>query len=394
MKNISKLLLALMATSFTLAPVKADSQTSVPPAAKVAASAGAGAEAGANSNKFPRQILRTGINLNARSISANSIQLAQDIQLVPILERIQSLSSKISELGASPERIDARLDLLEAKQQAMQLINKTNLEIDFTMAEMSAEQNVYSEILSSFTGDRDKLLAKVNAISFISNGALWALAEGFDIPTHTKAFYANPSGINGILAGVIPSFASLYTLKAINGKKKTSEVEPNMLAKLFNYPTTADIEYPASVWSYLNEVPADEPKGKTRKEQMIDRWVADSNIPGFTSRSAKGQLDVITASVAQKKGLNISTLGTRQVMLTQLSSEVMKMKRMLLELAMVVQGDKQFVAMAPVNRTTKKLGSPARAIASQTAVPSHADHLDRNLLSGGCDLEMLGAGKE
>jgi hypothetical protein len=176
----------------------------------------------------------------------------------------------------------------------------------------------------------------------------------------------------------------------MNGKKKTSEVEPNMLAKLFNYPTTADIEYPASVWSYLNEVPADEPKAKTRKEQMIDRWVADSNIPGFTSRSSKEQLDVITASVAQKKGLTISTLGTRQVMLMQLSAEIMKMKRMLLELAMVVQGDKQFVAMAPVNRTTKKLVQPERAIASKTTAPAP----DRNLLSSGSDLEILGAGKE
>jgi len=390
MKNISKLLFAVMAISFTLASVIAEPQTSVLPSAIVSAPVGAVAEPTANSNKFPRQILRTGINLSARSISPNSIQLAQDIQLTPVLEQIQALNGKISQLGASPERSEARLDLLEAKQQALQIINKTNLEIDFTMAEMSAEQNVYSEILSSFTGDRDKLLAKINAVSFISNGALWAIAEGFDIPTHTKAFYANPSGINGILAGVIPSFASLYTLKAMNGKKKTSEVEPNMLAKLFNYPTTADIEYPASVWSYLNEVPADEPKAKTRKEQMIDRWVADSNIPGFTSRSSKEQLDVITASVAQKKGLTISTLGTRQVMLMQLSAEIMKMKRMLLELAMVVQGDKQFVAMAPVNRTTKKLVQPERAIASKTTAPAP----DRNLLSSGSDLEILGAGKE
>jgi hypothetical protein len=392
MKNISKLLLAMLATSFTQAPTIAESQSSGSPSAIVSTPAASAAEPAANSTKFPRQILRTGINLNARSISPNSIQLARDIQLVPILERIQSLNGRIGELGASPERSDARLDLLEAKQQALQLINKTNLEIDFTMAEMSAEQNVYSEILSSFTGDRDKLLAKINAISFISNGALWAVCEGLDIPTHTKAFYSNPSGITGILAGVIPSFASLYTFKAMNGKKKTSEVEPNMLAKLFNYPTTADIEYPASVWSYLNEVPADEPNAKTRKEQMVDRWVADSNIPGFTSRSSKEQLDVITASVAQKKGLTISTLGTRQVMLTQLSAEIMKMKRMLLELAMVVQGDKQFVAMAPVNRTTKKTGSSGRPIASKMAPPVSGP--DRNLLSDGSYLEVLGAGKE
>ena len=385
MKNFSWLLIAVTVTFFALRPAIAETQTVKSQAPIVAASADPIAEPVANSNKFPKQILRTGINLSAHGCSPNSLQLANDIQLTPLLEQIQTLSGKVNGLSPSPERSDARLDLLETKQRAWQIINKTNLEIDFTMAEMSAEQNVYAEILSTFTSDRDKLLAKVNALSFISNGALWAVCEGFDIPTHTKGFYSNPSGITGILAGVIPSFASLYTLKAMNGKKKTSEVEPNMLSKLFNYPTHADIEYPASVWSYLNESPAEEPNGKTRKEQMIDRWVADSNIPGFTSRTSKDQLDVITASVAQKKGLSISTLGTRQVMLTQLSAEIMKMKRMLLELGMVVQGDKQFVATTPANRTSKKSDFPKRKVASKTEATPPSDD------SG---LEIAGAYKE
>ncbi len=337
----------------------------------VAAAANPG-EATANTSAFPKQILKSGINLNSTGVSANSMQLATDIQLTPVLDRIQALRQKIDTLTPSAERSDARLELLEAKEQAMQIIIRTNLEIDFVLAEMSAEQNVYNEILSTFTSDRDKLLARVNAASFISNGALWAVCEGLTIPTHTKGVYAVSSGITGILAGIIPSFASLYTLKAVNGKKKTSEVEPNMLAKLFNYPTSPEIEYPASTWSYLNEVPAATPSAKTRKDQMVDRWIADSNIPGFTNRNSKTQLDVITGSVAQKKGLSIATLNTRQVMLEQLSAEVMKMKRLLLELAMVVQGDKQLVAtqLRPVP-TSKNLSTP-RSIASQTDYSSNA----------------------
>ncbi len=136
----------------------------------------------------------------------------------------------------------------------------------------------------------------------------------------------------------------MYTLKAVNGKRKTSEVEPNMLAKLFGYSTTEDIEYPHSVWDYLNQVPASNLKSKKRLDVLVDRWIADSNISGFTNRTSKAQLDVITASVSQKKGLSISTLSARQTMLLQLSAEILKMKRMLLELAMVAQGDKQFTA--------------------------------------------------
>jgi hypothetical protein len=115
-----------------------------------------------------------------------------------------------------------------------------------------------------------------------------------------------------------------------------------MLAKLFNYPVSGDIEYPKSVWVFLNEVPADQPKGKSRKDQLVDRWIADANIPGFTNRNSQYQLNVITATAAQRKGLSITTLTSRTVMLQQLSAEVLKMKRFLLELKSVVVGEKQF----------------------------------------------------
>ena len=138
------------------------------------------------------------------------------------------------------------------------------------MAEINAELQVYDEILATFTNDRDKLVARINAASFISNGALWAVCEGLDIPTYARPRYSISSGTTGILAGVIPSIASMYTLKAVNGKKKTSEVEPNMLAKLFDYPTTADIEYPNSVWQFINQVPADNP-AEQKKIRSISR---------------------------------------------------------------------------------------------------------------------------
>src|SRR5262249_34094866 len=146
------------------------------------------------------------------------------------------------------------------------------------------ENEVYDEVLAKFTGDRDKLIARVNAASFISNGLLWAVCEAFSIGSFNTTFAKNPrhviqwpipSGIVGIAAGIVPSIASMYTLRAVNGKKKTSEVEPNMLAKVFDYPTNPEIEYPKSVWEFLHQVPAEEAKGKKRLEQIVDRWITD-----------------------------------------------------------------------------------------------------------------------
>jgi hypothetical protein len=293
----------------------------------------------ANTEEFPKQILRTGVNLAASEISPNSRQLADQLHLTPLLVQLEQTRDQALQRATTLEGMAVQNQHVATMAQANSVIQQCNLAIDFTQAEITAEENIYNEVLSTFTGDRDKAVLKTNALSFILNGALWTIAEAYDIPTARHPNFAVTSGTTGILAGIVPSIASMYALKQLNGKKRTSEVEPNMLAKLFDYPTNVDIEYPPAVWAYLNSAPPGEKL--SRKDQLINRWVADKNIPGFTSNADKKTLDVITASVAQKKGLTISTLTIRLVMLQQLSAEIVKMKRILLDLSMAVSGDKR-----------------------------------------------------
>lgn len=344
---ISTLLCAASLFSQLALPLSASAANNAVQSTNIADSSGQTKEATANTLAVPTQILKTGVSLSTNSLSPNSLQLATIIGLTPALEKVQSFRTRLQDFaqtGTSLESLSVRQDLWDATQKASLIIQRADLEIDFTIAEIEAENQLYEEILATFTADRDKLAARVNAASFISNGALWAVCEALAIPGYKNSKFAIPSGIVGIPAGVVPSIASMYTLKAVNGKKKTSEADPNMLAKLFGYPTNSEIEYPSSVWQFLHQVPADNPRSKQRLDQLVDRWIADSNMPAFTDRDSKKQLDVITASVAQRKCLSIGTLTARIVMLRQLHAEIWKMKRMLLELTMAVQGDKQLTA--------------------------------------------------
>ncbi len=299
-------------------------------------------EAGANRESFPKEILKSGVRLQAATISPNSRQLAEDIHLMPLLQRIQNLRGKVdaTNFEATAENLAASQQLTASTVMAMQIIDETNLAIDYVLAEMSAEQNIYNELLSTFVSDRDKRVFKTNAASFIANGILWALAEGLDVPTNQHPNYSTSSGTFGILAGIVPSIASILALYQLNGKKEPSERDPNMLSQLLGYPATDEIEYPTPIWTFLRNVPADDSNHKTRKDQLIDRWVSDKNIPNFTDRSSSQQLDIITASNPRKKGLSIATLNARQQMLQQLSAEILKMKRLLYELSMAVRGAK------------------------------------------------------
>jgi hypothetical protein len=292
----------------------------------------------ANSEEIPKQILKSGVKLDSKVISPNSRQLAEEIGLTPVLEKIQSIHDKYG--GSGSISTEDNLELHMAQMDAITILQETNYAIDFVMAELQAEYNLYVSMLGTFSDDRDKAVLKTNALSFVTNGLLWAVAEAYDIPTFRYPRLSIPSGTNGILAGVVPSIASAYALYQLNGKKKTSEEEPNMLAKLFDYPTNPEIEYPKAVWRFLNTVPPDDPSGKTRRDQLIDRWIKDKNISSFTDRTSRKDLDIITASVPRKHGLSIATLNTRQTMLEQLSAEILKMKRLLFDLSMAVRGEK------------------------------------------------------
>lgn len=300
-----------------------------------------------NTVDVPKQILRTGINLNSKNVSPNTLQLAQNLNLLPILSRIKELKAKTAQQNGEKtiESISDTQELILLTQKAQNILIRTSLEIDFVLAEIDAEQNIYSEVLSSFQNSRDKLVARLNAGSFILNGALWAVNGALAIPTPQHPNYAIQSGIVGICAGLVPSIASGYALKVYSGKHKRSEADPNMLAKLFGRPINENNEYPKSVWDFLNASPAgetgSESSGKTRKDQLIARWISDKNIPSFTDKSNERQIDILTATVSQKRGLSIDSLNVRLVMLEQLQGELEKMKRLLMEIAMVITEEKE-----------------------------------------------------
>src|SRR5262249_53465029 len=146
-----------------------------------------------------------------------------------------------------------------------------------------AEQNVAGEVLATLTAKRDNVVNRSNQVSYITNGALWAIAEALDIPTWKRPKYAISSGTVGIIAGMVPSVASMYAIYKSGGKNINSDCESNMLAKIFDYPVNTEVDYPKSVWAFLNSVPAGDVSGKTRRTQLIDRWISDSNIPQFTT---------------------------------------------------------------------------------------------------------------
>lgn len=296
-----------------------------------------------NSVHVPGKILQVKIDLRSQEMSPEAVALGDQLNLTPLLRKIQTLRSQLRSRDGATDvpTLAMRLDMNESREDALEIIQQVNLEADFVEAQIMEEQSLYADMLQHMETNRDRSVAITNAVSFGTNGALWAVCEAIAIPTYKQPILSVPSGIVGILAGVVPSFASFYAMRQVAGKRYSYKEEPNMLAKIFDKPVGLHCEYPDSVWTYLNSVPPNDPSGKRRVDQIIDRWVEDKNIPNFTSRTSDRQVDLVTGSKSIPKTLTIDLLSTRQTMLDQLTSEVLKMKRLLLELMLAVRGTKR-----------------------------------------------------
>lgn len=291
-----------------------------------------------------KPILDTKTNLSSVRLSPAAHQLGDQLGINEKIKNLETLRLKSEMTDLKPlTRVVIRQDFVVNRQDILEQIEQTRLEVDFTLARINEEMSLYTELIEAYADERNKKVAHTNLLAFASNGIMWAIAEALTIPTFRVPSLSVSSGVVGILAGATPSVFSALAVKLIEGKKHRPHELPNMLSKVFGYPTSQDTEYPDSVWTFLNTIPAGDKSGETRIEQIIQHWIGDHYIRSFTSRDSKQQLDSLIGSKESNYELTIGLLRDRRTMLQQLHAQVSKMNRLLLELLLVMRGEKLYL---------------------------------------------------
>jgi hypothetical protein len=285
-------------------------------------------------------------DLKSKGASPDAIQIADLLNLTTQLGQLEEARRKAQSYNGGKLPAELREQLRDLKQDISDAIEQAHLEVNFVQAELAVEIAGQSEMVRAYSEARDNRVNSINNWSFRTNGVLWAVAEGLSIPTYRTPRYSIPSGTTGIIAGIVPSVFSLAAVRESGGGKYDRSPRQNMLAPLFTYPVKeARLDYPDSVLRYLHSVPKEDTSGKSRIDQLIERWVEDKNIHSLTDRNSRSELDILTGSVQHH--LTIELVSDRFTMLQQLNALVAQMNRPLLELIMIVRGTKHF----PVNNS-------------------------------------------
>ncbi len=272
------------------------------------------------------------------TVSPLGLQVAQLLNIEDSLHRLEEMRKQLAAAHNPKPSLETRQDYLELKVDMIAAIEQARLDIDFVIAEIEDEHARITELYQACDDERTRRINRANINAFRTNGVLWAVAEGLDIPTYKHPKYSIPSGTIGIIAGLVPSIFSLYATRVPQEHYARSSY-PNLLCKIFDYPTNPRIEYPDTVWAFLNAKPIEEPT-KSRRAIMIEYWRTDKNMQFFKHHNDSSSLDSLTGT---KQGdLTIELLSDQLLMLRELKAIVLQMNRPLMELMMLVRGQKEF----------------------------------------------------
>jgi hypothetical protein len=236
-------------------------------------------------------------------------------RLVGVLAELTELQ-KLS-VGALPED---RWQILWLHQHISEQVMAASLQVDATIAQIDNAIARANEVHSYLSDRRDRAVNRANLLGIVIGGGLGATSSGLQLSsTLTK-----PAAGVGIGAGTLSAGLALLGIHAQKGRSSQFDFQSNMLAEFFDRPALPDSQYPATTWTFLNEAPANDSNGLTRKQQLIQTWVQVKRIDSLASAD---KISRLTSQPSELLKLSIDDFEDRAAMLQDVRARISFLKR-------------------------------------------------------------------
>jgi hypothetical protein len=248
-------------------------------------------------------------------ISIGAVKVAKDLQ---ILDQITELNQmKRDGIYVPGQKVHA-LEVISKRQDLSENLFAAVLANRRVIAELDREISGYTAVAHVLEEMRDQSIRNNNVLNFTTAGALTSTQGGLSIGTKTP--FQNTGNMLAAVAGGVAILISGYAIKLQKGASRSAERDPNMLAPVFGLVPPAPNKYPPAVWKYLNDC---EPgQKKTRREQLIERWITLHYIEPLDKKSSHHHLEQLAGTIDLQKEVNIDMLRDRIPMLDDLRAAV------------------------------------------------------------------------
>lgn len=221
------------------------------------------------------------------------------------------------------------IKILRLRQDLTDHVLVSMLAVQGVLAEIDQEITRSDELRSFMEARRDRAIRINSAVNFLSGGTLASIGNAVQVPPGSSNI---PGNSIEVIAGALQTGLSVYALKQEGGARRTGEVRPNMLAKIFGLEPGPYADYPDLVWAFLNSPSEALPQSASRRHWLIDHWVAVERIDSPAAKGGLSRVKLLAGVVPQKRALTIDLLDDRAAMLADVRAMVAQLNRDLLDL--------------------------------------------------------------
>jgi hypothetical protein len=232
---------------------------------------------------------------------------------------VQAEISQLQQLSGSGATGD-RWRVLWLHQQIFEKVTAASLQLDATIAQIDNEIARANEVRGYLSDRRDRAVSRANLFSSIVGGAVGATSSGLQL----SSGLTRPAAAVGIGAGSLSVGFAAAGIHAQPGKSSRFDFESNMLAEFFDRPVLPNSEYPATVWTFLNEASQHGPASFTRRQELMQTWVAVQRIDSLASTA---KIDRVTSQPSELLKLSIDDFEDRAAMLQDVRARISYLKR-------------------------------------------------------------------
>lgn len=187
------------------------------------------------------------------------------------------------------------------------------LEVQATWSHINKEITSTADQLRYLEEKRNKGVELTNVTNFSSKGTLGGTGSALNMASMSLS--GNTLQLIGSSVSVLLAMVSFHKLK---GSRLTDTSGPNMLIKVLGFaPPLPAVDYPSTVWAYLNNVPKGQKESP--RARLIKLWYSRN----FISNERNGDETLSTlAGLLSKQPMSIGFLRTRLEMLRDLNAQV------------------------------------------------------------------------
>ena len=254
----------------------------------------------------------------AKYPEANTEQIANILGISDMVHSARTLRA------TTPCHATPSIEELAIRQEILERITESSLEVDGVLAELNNEQARLSELGSALQSRRDHSLSLVNVANLVTGTGVGIGVNALQFSSST----ANIGNSLGVGSGVASTVLSVIGIRRQRGPLSAVGRVPNMLAPLFGRDAKLNSYYPPMVMTYLHSVPAGQAVDSgTRLERLMTQWTKTGRTEPAAGAKAIKKITKLTSSSDDKVPLSIDDISDRTAMLSDVAGEVALTKR-------------------------------------------------------------------